>query len=457
MWPHFVTHYIFFQPTYTAKYPVGEPLFMAAAQMLGLPPWVGVWLSVGLMCMALYWMLGGWLPPKWALLGGLIAAVRFSITGYWMNSYWGGAVAALGGALVLGALPRIQRHARVRDSVLFSAGLLLLANTRPYEGLLLSIPVAAMIVIWLIRDKTIPIADRLRRVVLPISAVLAMGAGFTLYYNWRVTGNALEMPYKHNQKIYGTPTPFYFQPPLPEPPAVGAFKDLRDNFLWQRENYLTRWPLSDLATATRAKLNTLWDFYFQPAMTVPLLFLPLIWRKRHLRPLLLAAIFVLVGIGLYPFFFAHYAAPVFAVFLLIVVQGLRYVRSFEWKRRPVGVFVFRSILLLVLCTTASEALSPWIGQRRTIRSDVLRRFESAGGKHLVLVRYKPAHNFHFGWIYNNADVDSSTVVWARDLDPKSNEEIIRYYRDRNVWLLQADEQPARLSQYPGTVVNRSGP
>jgi hypothetical protein len=313
-----------------------------------------------------------------------------------------------------------------------------------------------ILIVWLLRAKAIPVSQRFRQVALPISAVLAIGFAFMLYYNWRVTGNALLMPYQLNQKLYGTPTPFYFQPPLAEPPAVSQYKDLRDNFLWQRGAYLTRWPLSRLAGVTGEKLDALWKFYFAPAMTLPLLCLPLIWRRRPLRPLLLSAIFVLIGIGFYPFFFPHYAAPVFAVFLLIVVQGLRYLRLFEWKGKPVGVFVFRSILLLLLCTTASELLSPAIGQKKTIRSDATRQLKAAGGKHLVLIRYKPEHTFHFGWVYNDADIDASQVVWARELDRESNAELMKHYPDRTAWLFEVDEFPPRLSHYPGTESRRAG-
>ena len=57
---------------------------------------------------AICWALQGWMPPAWAFLGGLLAMIRLATFSYWVDSYWGGTVAALGGALVIGALPRMK-------------------------------------------------------------------------------------------------------------------------------------------------------------------------------------------------------------------------------------------------------------------------------------------------------------------------------------------------------------
>ncbi len=70
-------------------------------------------------------MLGAasWLPPGWALLGGLIAVLRIGLFSYWINSYTGGAaIGALGGALVLGALPRLMKSVTIRDGLLLDSG-----------------------------------------------------------------------------------------------------------------------------------------------------------------------------------------------------------------------------------------------------------------------------------------------------------------------------------------------
>ena len=114
---------------------------MALGQLLG-HPWIGVLLSMAAMVMAMTWMLQGWFPPPWALLGGVLVIARLGSFTYWVDSYYNGAVAAVGAALVLGAYPRIVHSTRARDAVFISAGAVILACSRPVEGLIFCIPIA---------------------------------------------------------------------------------------------------------------------------------------------------------------------------------------------------------------------------------------------------------------------------------------------------------------------------
>ncbi len=175
MWKHFETIYVLHEPSYTSIYPIAPALLMTIPKLAGVTPWLGVWCSVGLMCALICWALQGWMPPRWALIGGLLAVCRFAIIGSWMNTYWGGAVAAIGGALVLGALPRIlSRRHMLRNTLLFGLGLAVLAQSRPYEGFLLSVPLVTGLAIWLLRKNGASIRAKLNRVAVPLCGVMAV-------------------------------------------------------------------------------------------------------------------------------------------------------------------------------------------------------------------------------------------------------------------------------------------
>ena len=200
------------------------------------------------------------------------------ISSYWMNSYWGGAVAATAGALVLGAFARILRWQRTRDAVIMGFGLAILANSRPFEGLLFSLPVGFSLVSWLWRRPT---RRCLTRIALPLVLVLGFAAVVTGYYNWRVTGSAFEPPEALNRRAYAI-APLFLGLELRPAPQYRNAEIQKFYADWEVSRYLKTRTLRGLAREEWAKLAILWWCFLGPVLPLALLALPRIVRDRRM-------------------------------------------------------------------------------------------------------------------------------------------------------------------------------
>ena len=105
----FEAEHVLVAPTYASKYPPGQGLALAAGlAFFGHPIW-GVWLGCGCFAASLCWMLQAWTSPRWAAVTTVFTVISLGISSYWAQSYWGGMLAACGGALLFGGLRRTCR------------------------------------------------------------------------------------------------------------------------------------------------------------------------------------------------------------------------------------------------------------------------------------------------------------------------------------------------------------
>ena len=467
MWVHFETFHVNWHPTYASMYYPGYALFLAFGQVVMGHPFWGVWLSSGLMCGAICWALQGWLSAGWALLGSLLALIRLSTFSYWVDSYWGGTVTALGGALIIGALPRLRTEHRVRNSALLATGMALLASTRPYEGLFFCLPVIFWILWQFKRDKSITASGFLKQIAVPTGLVMTATFVALGYYFWKVTGSPFTIPYQLNMRTYG----LVFFPWEKLRPVEFHHAALQ---MFYRGGAVL--GFYEMARSHPFKLQffkalVIWLFYFGPILTLPWLAWMFTRPRRkfwssvspELRFLLMlvaiaySALMLTIHLGQ-----PHYAAQLTIVFYLITLIMMRDLYRSGSAGNLGGRFLARSVPLVCVLLFVARTAAPlvhaapkpswtrtWCSQdeQNLERARILEELESTPGKHLVIVRYKPDHDFILDeWVFNNADINGSKVIWARDMGPQ-NAELIEYFKQRHAWLVEPDYNPARLSPY----------
>ena len=465
MWPNLESIHVTMQPTYMSMYFPAQGLVLAAGKVLTGHPWFGNLVVTALMCASICWMLQAWLPPAWALLGGMLAILRLGLFSYWINTYFGaGSIVALGGALVLGGLPRFMKHGRFRDALWMAIGVVLLMISRPYDGLLLGVPVACFVIWWMFFGKNRPApAVLFRRIAAPLALIVA-GAAWMAYYDYRLYGDPLTPSYSVNRAQYAMAPYFVWQSKRPEP----AYKHsvIRDfYYLDELDSFNKIHSLSGFVPQTILKAVRGILFYSGIVLLVPLIMVRRVFIDRRLRFLILCVFVIVAGQLVEIFLIPHYLAPLTAGFYAIGLQAMRHLRFWTPGGEPVGITLQR--LLLTLCVflavlrAAAEPLhlaipiwpsagaAEWYGpgisgtERAKIESDL----EHLSGKQLAIVRYAPGHNPLDEWVYNAADIDNSKVVWAWDMDDSNNQKLIRYYKDRTVWLIEPDAMPASVSRY----------
>ncbi|CAN5224312.1 hypothetical protein BH10PSE16_BH10PSE16_31010 [soil metagenome] len=454
-WEHFESFHINQIPAYASMYFPGRGAPLAAGLLMADQPWVGVWLSFVLMSMAAVWMLQGWVSLPMALLGGVIVVARFGVFSYWINSYWGGAFTALGGMLLMGALPRILKKPRWQLGGLMGLGVFILMTTRPYEGALVCIPVTAVLLLHLIR--TVGKGARLAfiKVALPAAVFIGAGGALLLVHDAAATGDALTTPYSLNRETYAIAPAFLIFPPVQSQHRGPAY--FHDFYKAEATSFERRNTLKEIVRSVGAKIFHSWNFYLGTTFTAA--FLAGLWAVR--RDYFLMGSLGIFYAGYFPetWNFPHYTAPLYAVVLVVMMRGFERLRVWEWHQKPVGIFLTRAMPTAAIALLALPACALWFGkpslegnQQSTVcctvtddnlRSKLERQLKASPGHDLVLVKDGPNNPIHFEFVYNDADIDHSEIVWAHSLGPERDLALERYFADRHIWEFEWEKGTAQ--------------
>jgi hypothetical protein len=504
-WEFLETYHVLWHPTYQSKYPPGNGLVLAVGQVVGGQPIVGIWICLALCAALTFWMLRGWFSIVWAVVGATILLCNWPVTKLWGQTYYGGAPALLGGLLLFGAAARLQRGPSFINSLWLSLGLLILAVTRPYEGLIASLPVLLVLSIRAVKASRGLRRQWLLSVLLPACLVLTCGFAALGWYHWRVTGSPWVWPYRLYEATYTRRTNVFNTllsftdlgprgrtiPSLEyessaamrriaetKPVWYGVWKAgrqwwfhvgllatlplllviFRQFLLWRsrptsvvarasqpvsRPKNLATAPIKNDASklgisANNTSLATTWEGRATALADSPV-------RKPRGRILvnlalwtigLVAAAILLQRTAGHP----HYAAPVQPLILVLIIQGLRILRTgrvarYRFGPDAVSWFIWSTALFFVLplfTGTNQPQPRPWSLERARLLSELVQRSRPQ----LVIVRYAAKHSMHEEWVYNRANIDQAHVIWARDLGEKRTAELLKLFPDREVTVIE---------------------
>jgi hypothetical protein len=333
----------------------------------------------------------------------------------------------------------------------------LILASRPFEGGLLIVALGTGSALWMRRERAWRNRQLMQRTVAPMLLVITAGLILQAIYNHAVTGSYLVLPYILATRQYHVVPVLW--PADMSPPKSYRLDMLRLQFAeWEPLMYR---EIYRMIAAQRISylVQRAWDAL---QGIVPLAFLIppafLFWRDRSVRFLLLAGIWGGAALCLETWLYPHYVAAWLPAALLLAFLTLRNLLQVRWRGGRPGA-ACAAVLLGVAFSAAAlrgaveihyyvnpEASRLHVGRER---NKLANQLIARGGRHVILVRYSPAHNVMQEWVYNGADIDSAPVVWARDRGASQNQRIVAYFQGRAVWLFEPDANPPSLRLYGG--------
>ena len=257
---------------------------------------------------------------------------------------------------------------------------------------------------------------------MPISVVLILIGTAMGFYNFRVTGNALRLPYQVHEETYAVAPVFIWQDLRPEP--AYRHREIRDFHADYITLYFAQHSLSGFL---EKNIGFIWEAvkYYLNVFAIPLLALcPLIqWALRNgwARRALIVYAVLLPGLMLSTVSAVHYPAPITGLNYFLVLSAMRLGRRRYKRAGQIMLWLLPCLAIAALAasviyaTITTDSSSPWHLQRARF----LVQLGQDESRHLIVVKYGPLHSVNDEWVYNEAEIDRAKVIWARDMNCRS--------------------------------------
>jgi len=230
---------------------------------------------------------------------------------------------------------------------------------------------------------------------------------------------------------------------------------MRDFYRWELAEFEKNFTLTGYLRRAAEKAYSWWQFYLGPLLTLPLLAFPSVLRQKKMRLPAAICAAMIAGFAVQTWSLPHYFSPATGALYILLLQGIRHLWHWYPGQRPMGRALVRAvpvlacamILLRITAAAMHVHIEPAWPRGNLDRAQVAAEISRIPGKQLVLVSYGSHHNVDWEWVWNDADVDGSKVVWARDMDTTGNQELLRYFSDRTVWFLKPDDNSPQPLPY----------